>query len=760
MTGLNLEAFLRLMNADSGFWVSAGTVGALLGLGAWSVRGRTPIISRCLALSLAAHVGLMSYAGPQAARWLVPGYTSDTELDSQKRDLPAPIFHLAQDTELASSEPPDLKKKEAVALDRPESASALDLVPLPQLKESEPVAAEPVRPADRSLAEPLLVEAPDPTSPLVEAALIDRTSPENVSLEPGTTPVESFEPVSVTVSEETLAQEEAIPDLTPGLQRASAGGSPSRMRRSLEVVSGPDIMPLPQLGPAASLRELETPVVDQEQPLSGADLIEPKGSVFSELATGPPSALPEPEISRSQRGAAVAALPRRTNIPDRVPLIRENAPSPSVSDSNTGPSFVVQPRAVPEIPEVYKSRMAPNRSAIALAGGASSASEEAVEHALKWLAIHQDPDGRWNGGRRRDSAGGVIRGEKSFTSLCPGDLICTGESYYFEADTAMTGLSLLAFLGAGQTHQAGPHANTVTNGLSFLIRTQKADGDLRGSSVNVGMYCHAIASLALCEAYALTSDRALRGPAERAVKFLMDSRTSDKSGWRYKPGDRFGGDTSILGWAVMVMKTAREVDILVPEDARTGALRWLRSVAEGSARGLAIYRPGESYPVTPTMTAEAWVCRQFLGVGGPGPASDEAASYLLQHSPDRDPFNLYYWYYATLAFYQHGGDAWERWNDRVRDQLVKTQTRGGHADGSWDPVLCKDKHDVLGGRIYTTAVATLTLEVYYRYLRLYNAPSVADPNRVEGALGADAALRRAGVSPDAASEPRPEPLPR
>ena len=76
--------------------------------------------------------------------------------------------------------------------------------------------------------------------------------------------------------------------------------------------------------------------------------------------------------------------------------------------------------------------------------------------------------------------------------------------------------------------------------------------------------------------------------------------------------------------------------------------------ATTAAHGLASYQPGQ--PPTPTMTAEAWVCRQFLGVGGPGPPSTEAAEFLLRNESDRGPTNVYYWYYATLALYQHGGD--------------------------------------------------------------------------------------------------------
>ena len=78
--------------------------------------------------------------------------------------------------------------------------------------------------------------------------------------------------------------------------------------------------------------------------------------------------------------------------------------------------------------------------------------------------------------------------------------------------------------------------------------------------------------------------------------------------------------------------------------------------------------------MTPTMTAEAWACRQFLELGGPGPASDEAAAFLLRNPSDRaETFNIYYLYYGTLAMYQHGGAAWSAWNARVRDQIVARQ---------------------------------------------------------------------------------------
>ena len=122
------------------------------------------------------------------------------------------------------------------------------------------------------------------------------------------------------------------------------------------------------------------------------------------------------------------------------------------------------------------------------------------------------------------------------------------------------------------------------------------------------------------------------------------------------------------------------------------------------------------------MTAEAWVCRQFLGAGGPGASSTEAAAYLLQHESDKGDSNFYYWYYGTLAMYQHGGQPWTRWNARIRDRVVKLQRSTGHPSGSWDPD--ESIYGARGGRIYCTALAALTLEVYYRYLRLYDKPNL------------------------------------
>ncbi|MDX2038892.1 MAG: prenyltransferase/squalene oxidase repeat-containing protein [Isosphaeraceae bacterium] len=371
-------------------------------------------------------------------------------------------------------------------------------------------------------------------------------------------------------------------------------------------------------------------------------------------------------------------------------------------------------RGLDEIPSVYRSRLDPNRTKLAQESGASEESEQAVERALDWLSRHQDADGRWDGGTARYKDGSIAENDDDYLVHCPAGDLCFGPCYYWEADTALTGLSLLAFLGSGYTHVDGKYASTVAKGLDFLRSQQKPDGDLRGRSVAVGMYCHAIATLALSEAYALTGEPALRVPVERALSFLVRSRAVDGRAWRYAPSAPVG-DTSILGWVVMALKSGKENGMAIEPRVRSGIAEWLGLVSAGPSQGMARYQPNEK--VTPTMTAEAWVCRQFLGLDDSPSKQEEAARYLLSHPPKEPPFNLYYIYYGTLAMYQRGGPEWTRWNREARDLLLLRQRRNGHATGSWDPD--DSQYGTHGGRIYCTALAALSLEVYYRYLRLY-----------------------------------------
>lgn len=361
-----------------------------------------------------------------------------------------------------------------------------------------------------------------------------------------------------------------------------------------------------------------------------------------------------------------------------------------------------------QIPEAYKLRVAPDRPRLAQQQGASSESERSVKLALKWLAANQESDGRWSASRH----GGGFE-----TKTAGRDREGAGA----RADTAMTGLSLLSFLASGHTHRGGEYDTTVRRGLEYLIRVQRSDGGLGGSAASFEYnYCHAMATLALSEAYGMTGDSALEGPVRRAVGYTLANQNASTGGWRYNPWD--SGDTSMLGWQWMVLKSAELAGIPIPEKTRNGVIRFLGTVTSGAHGGLAAYRQGEA--ATRPMTAEALLVRQLLGVSNESPAAREAGKYILEQLPGQGEDNVYYWYYGTLAMYQMQGPYWDQWNEALQRRLVSTQRTEGPAAGSWDPDRIWGGY---GGRIYSTALSALSLEVYYRYLPLYLQADPSDP---------------------------------
>jgi hypothetical protein len=288
------------------------------------------------------------------------------------------------------------------------------------------------------------------------------------------------------------------------------------------------------------------------------------------------------------------------------------------------------------------------------------------------------------------------------------------------ADTGVTALALLAFLGAGYTHEEGQYADQVDRTIRWLIRQQREDGFLGGKATHFEqMYCHAMATYALAEAYGmqsdLSSDARLREPLVRAVAYIVDNQNPD-GGWRYVKGQ--SSDMSIFGWQLMALKSAEIAGLTIPESTKVNMVRFLKDRSLGQNKGLAGYRlvGGQPLPPTDSMTAEALFCKQMLGISRTNQASLEAVEFIMRHVPRSSTHNLYFWYYGTLAMYQYGGTPWREWNESLRETLIAEQRTRGHLAGSWDP---KAPWGPYGGRVFSTALSTLCLEVYYRFLPLY-----------------------------------------
>ena len=329
--------------------------------------------------------------------------------------------------------------------------------------------------------------------------------------------------------------------------------------------------------------------------------------------------------------------------------------------------------------------------------GGTTLTEAAVARGLRWMSLHQNSDGSWSLHRFDHSPD------------CRGR--CSGQGRV-QSDSAATALVLLPFLGAGQTHLVGRYTNTVSLGLRWLIQRQKSDGDLRMSvSGNAGMYAQGQAAIVLCEAYAMTGDSYLREPAQKAIDFIVAAQHT-AGGWRYRP--RQAGDTSVLGWQLMALQSARAAQLIVPEHTLENAGHYLDSVQyDDGAR----YSYMQDQSPTHVMTAEALLCRMYLGWDLSHVALRSGVDYLVSHHlPHRSRSNFYYFYYATQAMHHVGGESWERWNHAMRNALVATQEKEGHVAGSWSP---RENHDRAGGRLCTTAMATCTLEVYYRHVPIF-----------------------------------------
>lgn len=345
---------------------------------------------------------------------------------------------------------------------------------------------------------------------------------------------------------------------------------------------------------------------------------------------------------------------------------------------------------------------------------------------LEFLAKSQDGNGRWS--------------LQLFPAATAADIGNT------QSDTAATGLALLAFLGAGYDHYGEEYQQNVARGLRFLVERQKANGDLFADPPATHcLYSHAIATIALCEAYGMTGDEKLREPAQKALDYIVAAQNKQLGGWRYRPQDSLN-DTSVTGWQVMALKSGELAKLKVDPEVYVGVNRWLESArAKSNAPNVVnakyVYNPF-SDPKTndygrdanPATTSMGLLMRMYLDAKTDSPELRAGSEYLLQNLPEygnavigRGEFrkrDTYYWYYATQVMFHLKGEAWQQWNAKLRPLLVQSQLKTGPQAGSWEPNgPIPDRWSNSGGRIYVTAMNLLSLEVTHRYLPIYELGS-------------------------------------
>ncbi|MEX1024042.1 MAG: hypothetical protein WD226_03100 [Planctomycetota bacterium] len=368
------------------------------------------------------------------------------------------------------------------------------------------------------------------------------------------------------------------------------------------------------------------------------------------------------------------------------------------------------PAPIPVAP-LYGNRFGAARSRALETYGGSPETERSVQAGLAYLASVQQPDGGW-GRRHRDAKYGDVRIGK-------------------------TGLALLAFLGAGHVPgRDGAHRETVERAIAYLTREVGSEGHIGDSNA----YGHGIATYALAEAYALTSLTSLEAPLTKALGHLVANQTlvrdaRNHGGWGYygrRGGSAQRGDgwsrVSVTAWQVMALVSAASSGFELPG----GTLEYARTFLTSSwDERLGAYRYAHDperlrslYATLPASTPAALFALSLLGEDIAGPRYQRARRYILERLPTRlvaaqerdfvlqGDGNLYYWAYATLALFRVGGDEWQRWNLALKDLLLPAQAQ----DGSWPSESpysqFADDHD----HTYSTALAVLMLEVYYRYV--------------------------------------------
>lgn len=618
--------------------------------------------------------------------------------------------------ERTSVEAPQLTPQELARLNTPVPESATK-IPEPQMAPQSTAEAESGQLAKIDEAHdynPAAFEMPLDQVEVTPSAMASRAAPATVRSAPRN--VIAVDSQLAKVSPRAASQ--LSPDFNPGIEENLESALPSP---DAPALTQPKVEQMPQRQSPANF---EVTQKDEALPNGGAASSRPQMAAPNQQPTRTtPRSVPKTD------GELAAMSPGKPRLrPGQRPDGLDDPVLPdTLGDAGLEEALpeLMKPQGLSPVPLAnstpaqYQLRSPEQREQAVEQFGGSEQSEAAVDRALKWLASSQDIEGYWDadlyGGGKAAAEGGI---DRQFAGK--------------DADTGVTALAVLAFLGKQNTLEEGEYSPQVNKALRWLVyqqgkSSQGIDGFLGGRASEIaGTYSHAMATFAMAEAYAMTKDQEkslfLVEPLQKAVRYILLCQLED-GGWRYKRGQEGGGDMSIFGWQLMALKSAQAAGLEIPLSTREKMINFLQRRALGRAGGLAGYREKERPSLA--MTAESLFCKQMLGQPREHPACEEAVNYLLTNPPTRRNLNLYAWYYSTLALYQYGGEPWDKWNGRLRDLLIAEQVTEGEFAGSWEP---RDPWGGYGGRIYSTAFATLTLEVYYRYLPLYRKTAPApDP---------------------------------
>ena len=341
------------------------------------------------------------------------------------------------------------------------------------------------------------------------------------------------------------------------------------------------------------------------------------------------------------------------------------------------------------IPESMRKRCSPeDRLQRLTQNGGTLACETAVLKSLRWLKGTQASDGSWGEANK----------------------------------PAMTGLALLAYFGHCETPASPEFGESCLKGIVYLVNLGSKNGGKMASNFTENGWCyeHAIATYALGEAATFCKDLNVNVPSlvettEKAGQFIIDHQNKN-GGWGYLYTESGSTDVSVAGWQIQALKACSHTEIKFRGmTACIGkGLDYLTTCqADNGGFGYNGKSPVEGTYFT--LTGVGMLCNQMWGKGARNEVR-KGAKYITENTKfdyTTKDSNLYAHYYESQAMMQRGGEDWKFYNNLFRDQLLNNQDE----DGSWkQPGIGGAFAGGGQGKTYRTCLATLMLEVYYRFL--------------------------------------------
>lgn len=413
-------------------------------------------------------------------------------------------------------------------------------------------------------------------------------------------------------------------------------------------------------------------------------------------------------------------------LPEPLVTLGESTPEPTFDNympsieipieygvTDCGPKFDPSENVTPSrlVPIVPLLREAPRmRTRGELVPGGPDYTEFVIAAGLKWLLRHQLEDGGWSF-------------DHQLAPECQGK--CDEPGEMAESRTAATALALLAYLGAGQTHREGTYKETVQRGLKFLIARQRRTerGTCRMDEPEGYLHSHSLATLALSECYRMSKDPKVGEPAQLALDYLVAAQDKTTGGW---PAMREAGPVAAAGWHMMALRSGQlaHLEIKDGKNVLARASRFLDASEADRGNG----RAASLLSAEQTAAASRYLCRAHLDWPSLTPREHRGIEFLSVTGLSRT--ELEYDYFATQILRHHNGAEWKPWWNNLRDWLTQDQaksshvegTKSGHAEGSWNFEV--DRLNTPGGRLYSTAMAIMLLEVYYRHQPIYGRDAV------------------------------------